>query len=481
MRRPARVEETPGPGTFNPEAAADAVRPKSPMTKMSKSRARPKSFAKSGDGPAPGQYDDGKRFNSNVKPMTIGRARPRKVTTDAPGAGTYQPERAEALTRPKSAALRFDKSPARARPQPGNSDTTGPGAYDCGKKFGKDIKPITFGKRRADPPRDTDKNPGAGSYNPDAADALTRAKTPGVNMGKSPSRPSTFAKPGYDTAPGPGCYDDGKRFNSNVKPMTIGRSRPRKVTTDVPGAGSYEPNDALTKPKAPATINMSRSPMRPSNFEKQTGDDVGPGAYDSPMKFGADVKPITIGRKRPERNPLMDNPGAGSYAPENADNLTRPKCPNVDMGRSPSRPSTFAKPGSDELGGPGQYDLPNARFGSDVKPMTIGARRPQKVGNDVPDAGCYDPSAAEGLTRPKAPATVDMSRAPAARPEPPVSQTADAADFYDHPGQTFGANMKPVTFGQRREPIVDRIEVGPGAYDAQPDVVKERLKGGKID
>ena len=45
VRRPQRVEETPGPGTFNPEAAADAVRPKSPMTKMSKSKARPKSFA----------------------------------------------------------------------------------------------------------------------------------------------------------------------------------------------------------------------------------------------------------------------------------------------------------------------------------------------------------------------------------------------------------------------------------------------------
>ena len=74
-----------------------------------------------------------------------------------------------------------------------------------------------------------------------------------------------------------------------------------------------------------------------------------------------------------------------------------------------------------------------------------------------------------------------MSRAPAARPEPPVSQTADAADFYDNPGQIFGANMKPVTFGQRREPVVDRNQVGPGAYDARPDVTKERLKGGKID
>ena len=86
-------------------------------------------------------------------------------------------------------------------------------------------------------------------------------------MGKSPSRPSTFAKPGYDTAPAPGTYDDGKRFNSNVKPMTIGRSRPRKVTTDAPGAGTYEPQraEAFTKTKAP-NYDMGRSPMRPNNF-----------------------------------------------------------------------------------------------------------------------------------------------------------------------------------------------------------------------
>ena len=146
-----------------------------------------------------------------------------------------------------------------------------------------------------------------------------------------------------------------------------------------------------------------------------------------------DVKPITIGRKRPERNPLMDNPGAGSYDTGAAENLTRAKAPGVDMGKSPSRPSTFAKPGSDELGGPGQYDLPNARFGSDVKPMTIGAKRPQKVGNDVPDAGSYNPSAADGLVKPKAPATIDMGRAPVARPKSPVTQTADAADFYEAP------------------------------------------------
>ena len=48
VRRPIRVEETPGPGTFDPEAAADRVRPKSPMTKLSKASARPKSIANAG-------------------------------------------------------------------------------------------------------------------------------------------------------------------------------------------------------------------------------------------------------------------------------------------------------------------------------------------------------------------------------------------------------------------------------------------------
>ena len=49
--------------------------------------------------------------------------------------------------------------------------------------------------------------------------------------------------------------------------MTIGRSRPRKVTTDAPGAGTYNPQNAetLTKTKAP-NYDMGRSPMRPNNF-----------------------------------------------------------------------------------------------------------------------------------------------------------------------------------------------------------------------
>ena len=241
-RRPQRIEETPGPGTFNPDTAVDAIRPKSPMTKISKARARPKSFAgPSAQGPAPGQYDDGKRFNSNVKPMTIGKRRHSKPTLDAPGPGVYNPHVAEKVIRPKSAVPSFDKSPARPRGPPPGTDNVGPGVYDTGKKFGKDIKPMTIGRKRPQPLDDRTRNPGAGNYNPDHN--FNKPKCPGVDMGKSPSRPSTFAKPGSDpySGPAPGTYDAPKKFGNDVKPMTIGVKRPKKITTDAPGPDAYNP------------------------------------------------------------------------------------------------------------------------------------------------------------------------------------------------------------------------------------------------
>ena len=43
------------------------------------------------------------------------------------------------------------------------------------------------------------------------------------------------------------------------------------------------------------------------------------------------------------------------YSPERAEALTKPKVPQVDMGNTPSRPVSFAKPGTDASGGPGSY------------------------------------------------------------------------------------------------------------------------------
>jgi hypothetical protein len=47
-------------------------------------------------------------------------------------------------------------------------------------------------------------------------------------MGSSPSRPTSFAK-GGDVDVAPGQYDDGIRFNSNVKSFKIGERREEKI------------------------------------------------------------------------------------------------------------------------------------------------------------------------------------------------------------------------------------------------------------
>ena len=99
---------------------------------------------------------------------------------------------------------------------------------------------------------------------------------PNITMGASPSRPGTFAKTG-DVDVAPGQYDDGKRFNSDVKGFKIAEKRPeRRVETMGPGA--YDPDlaDRHTKPKMP-NITMGGSPSRPQSFAKGGDVNVAPG------------------------------------------------------------------------------------------------------------------------------------------------------------------------------------------------------------
>ena len=80
---------------------------------MGKSPARPHSFAKANDTEAaPGQYDDGIRFNSGVKSFKIGEKRETRVEQTA-GPGTYEPTKAEGLTKQKIPNINLGSSPAR--------------------------------------------------------------------------------------------------------------------------------------------------------------------------------------------------------------------------------------------------------------------------------------------------------------------------------------------------------------------------------
>ena len=80
---------------------------------MGKSPARPHSFAKANDTEAaPGQYDDGIRFNSGVKSFKIGEKRETRYEQTA-GPGTYEPTKAEGLTKQKTPNINLGSSPAR--------------------------------------------------------------------------------------------------------------------------------------------------------------------------------------------------------------------------------------------------------------------------------------------------------------------------------------------------------------------------------
>ena len=62
-------------------------------------------------------------------------------------------------------------------------------------------------------------------------------------------------------------------------------------------------------------------------------------------KFGHDVNGFRIGEKREQGIPRTAGPG--EYNHEMADNLTKTKTPNINLGSSPSRPHTNAVQGSE--------------------------------------------------------------------------------------------------------------------------------------
>ena len=120
---------------------------------------------------------------------------------------------------------------------------------------------------------------GPGTYSPERAEGLTKSKTPNINMGSTPSRPTSFAK-GGDVNVAPGQYDDGMRFNDNVKSFKIGEKRPEKPREGM-GPGTYSPEraDGMTKSRA-VNIDMGKSPSRPHSFAQGGDVNVAPGQYD---------------------------------------------------------------------------------------------------------------------------------------------------------------------------------------------------------
>ena len=149
---------------------------------------------------APGQYDDGIRFNSNSKSFKIGEKRTEKVR-ESMGPGTYSPERAETMTKTRTHNIDLGKSPARPGTfAKGGDVNVAPGQYNQDKRFAENTQSFRIGEKREIRIEST---AGPGTYSPERGDAMTKSKMTNINMGTSPSRPSTLAK-GKDTDVAPG-------------------------------------------------------------------------------------------------------------------------------------------------------------------------------------------------------------------------------------------------------------------------------------
>ena len=103
-----------GPGSYDLSNGEAMTMHRSPNIDLGSSPARPNTFAKTGSGAdvAPGQYDDGIRFNSNSKSFTIGEKRTEK-TVETIGPGAYSPERADMMTKTRVTQVNIASSTSR--------------------------------------------------------------------------------------------------------------------------------------------------------------------------------------------------------------------------------------------------------------------------------------------------------------------------------------------------------------------------------
>lgn len=90
---------------------------------------------------------------------------------------------------------------------------------------------------------------------------------------------------------GPGLYDQQfKTMGSESKGFKIGERRDSPDRNDSPGPCKYEPSDKLTKDNGKA-YDMGKASQRAQTRQEMS---PGPGTYDSPKKFGDDVKSVKI-------------------------------------------------------------------------------------------------------------------------------------------------------------------------------------------
>ena len=213
----------------------------------------------------------------------------------------------------------------------------GPGHYKITKNFGEDVKSFTIGTKTETKIEIT---AGPGQYDAERSHSVTKSRSKAALIGKDKARPDTFASEAHVGTVAPGQYDDGIRFNSNVKSFKIGEKREEKIVSTMgPGAYDFEKADTVTKTKI-VNINMGSSPSRPTSFAKGGDVNVAPGQYDDGIRFNSNVKSFKIGTKSEAK--IETTAGPGQYDAERSHSVTKSRSKAALIGRDKARPDTFA-------------------------------------------------------------------------------------------------------------------------------------------
>ena len=343
-------ESSPGPGGYNVEAADKQTKPRNPEIRLGGREEKKRDT--SNDGVGPGTYGDSQpKFGEGVKTFTIQEKREPSPPQKVPAPGEYDTN--ENAIRHKSPNAKFSKS--KGRPESfahqAQGDNAGPGAYYTAQPFDAKTKSIPINKEPRDKRPAPQSGPtGPGAYNSETGEKLTKARTKSALIVKQ-KRPDNFTK-NREYEPAPGEYNVDKPFGSGLNKVVIEGKRAKKIEPN-PGPGAYEADkaQAAIRPASPMT-KISKARARPKSFANPNASSVGPGAYDDGKRWNSNVKPMTIAKKR-DRPPSSITPAAGSYNPERAEALTRPKTAYPKFDKSPSRPRNFAVPGTEGTAGPG--------------------------------------------------------------------------------------------------------------------------------
>lgn len=195
------------------------------------------------------------------------------------------------------------------------SGDLGPGAYNGGKNFGKEVVGFSWGKPKADRQDIDDRD-----YNVSPEKfAKTRFRSPSATISRNVPARRSFVNLAQADVPDAGMYEKKNEFGKNVTTFSWGNPKVENVEVD---NRDYDVDKfTKTRHRSPAAIINQNSPSRPQTLAHKLNCEVE--SYDAHKKFGGETKNMSFAKT--PRNPSVrdTSAGPGHYDLDKSEGATR--------------------------------------------------------------------------------------------------------------------------------------------------------------